>query len=96
MSTLTLLGGTGIVALLAINAAPYVKAQLAKAKEQSVEVNPQPKPQQWVEEIVSAAGAKASAEFILKHLRAGSSAADVMADRIKELEGTPVKEAKTA
>lgn len=40
----------------------------------------------WVKGIVEAAGAKAPADFVLKHLKLGSAPVVVMADRIAILE----------
>lgn len=96
MNALTFYGLIGLGALVALNALRYgVPALLSwrkaskAAKPASNDAAPPAGAVEWVQQLVDAAGAKAEPEFILGHLRAGSTAAIVMADRICRLEGTP-------
>lgn len=91
-------GFAGLSALVLLNvAAQYLKVHTAKTGEEPVADTSVPervstKPNtEWVEAIIKAAGTTAKPEFLLKHIRNGSSPAEVMADRIKELEGEPAK-----
>lgn len=96
MDALTFWGVIGIAALVTLNVVwygvPHV-LQLVRAVRQSRPANSDAKPPAgavaWVQQLVDAAGAKAEPEFVLGHLRSGSTAAAVMADRIRRLEGAP-------
>lgn len=98
MNQLQLWGIAGVVALVAINVLVYggpkamawLKSRKAgKAKPASNDAGPPAGAVEWVQQLVDAAGGKAEPEFVLQHLRSGSTAAVVMADRIRRLEGAP-------
>ena len=96
MNALTFWGVVGIACLAALNVVrfgvPHVVRLVRAARlsrPASNDANPPGGAVAWVQQLVDAAGAKAEPEFVLGHLRAGSTAAIVMADRIRRLEGAP-------
>lgn len=101
MNQLTFYGLLGLAVLVGINAVvyggPWLVGRLKARKSSRTASNDAAPPSgavEWVQQITAAAGGSAEPDFILNHLLIGSTAAGIMASRIKQLEtpaSPPVK-----
>jgi hypothetical protein len=98
MNWLQLTGIVGIVLLIAINGVVYGLPRLRKWRASlpapvatvDHDAGAPAGGVEWVKRIVAAAGSKATPDFVLKHLNQGATPAQVMADRIAQMEaGAP-------